>query len=60
MSPENSIKHIDSQLSLLRDSWLESEGEKRLKWQSLINRALDERLKQMRLRDTSTRDSKAS
>lgn len=51
MTPEHHIHHIDAQLSLLRESYMEARGQKRGKWLGLINKALDERLVHMKERD---------
>lgn len=51
MTPERHIQHIDSQLALLRESYMEARGTKRDKWMDLINKALDERLIHMKERD---------
>lgn len=45
------IAECDKNLSLLRESWLESPLQKKARWLGLINQALDERIRLMALRD---------
>jgi hypothetical protein len=45
------IAECDKNLSLLRESWMESSVKKKSRWMGLINQALDERFRLMTLRD---------
>jgi len=45
------IAQVDEKLSILRESWMDSQQEKKPAWMSKINAALDERSKLMKLRD---------
>lgn len=45
------IKDIDDKLSILRESWMDSNEAKKDSWMSKINKVLDERLVVMKARD---------
>ena len=45
------LEKIDDTLSTLREAWIDSKEEKKPMWMSKINKALDERIKIMKIRD---------
>lgn len=45
------IEEIDSELSLLRKSWMEAAAAEKARWMGMIDKALDARSKLMALRD---------
>lgn len=47
------ITETDKNLALLRESWLEAVKEKKSRWMVLIDQALDERSRLMKLRDSA-------
>ena len=49
---ENLLKQLDSILCLMRDEWLEAGIKNKNKWEQKIDKALDERLRLMKLRDS--------
>lgn len=50
-TPIESIKELDEELSLLRESWISSNEPKKSKYMKMLDKALDERLELMKLRD---------
>lgn len=50
---ETLIENLDQTLLMLKDYWLESAPELKQTWLSRIDKALDERLRLMKLRDTN-------
>lgn len=48
---KSKIKELDQHLGLMRESWIAADPKKKSTWMSVINKALDQRLKLMKLRD---------
>ena len=48
---KHQIAQVDEKLSILRETWMDSQPEKKPHWMSKIDSALDERLKLMKQRD---------
>jgi hypothetical protein len=45
------IAQVDEKLTILRESWMDSQPEKKSTWMGKIDAALDERSKLMKIRD---------
>lgn len=52
MMATQEIAKLDQMLSILRESWMDSQPQKKSHWMAKIDAALDERIKFMKIRDT--------
>jgi hypothetical protein len=48
---KHQIAQVDEKLTILRESWMDSNPEKKSTWMAKIDAALDERSKLMKIRD---------